>query len=155
MPVQNQSEGLAEELFVAREAMNQGCNVSFPFGGKTKYDLLIERGGEILKIQVKTASPCNDQNLLRQEIDNLDGYTRSKVDFFAGVVDFGEVDADEEPSVDLPRHIFYKGFDDVNGQTTRVNYRKPEKMGDGSNQDDANLPQNYNFKAKIEPHLPK
>jgi hypothetical protein len=149
------SEGLAEELFVAHEAMKYRCNVSFPFGGGARYDLLIERGGEILKIQVKTASSCNDQNLLRQKIDHLDGYTNSKVDFFAGVVNLNEVDVDKEPSVDVPYHIFYKSLDDMTGQSARVNYSQPEDMGHASNQDGANLPQDYDFKAKIEPRLPQ
>lgn len=152
MQPNNQSEGLAEELFVAYEAMKKGCNVSFPFGGKTDYDLLIERGGEILKIQVKSGSGSRDP--LVQQIDRLDEYTESKVDFFAGIVNLEEVDADEEPSVDGPRHVFYKEFDEVEGQTARVNYRPQEKMGGDSNKEDANLPQEFNFEAKIEPQLP-
>jgi hypothetical protein len=152
MPSDDHIRGLPEELLVAHEAMENDCNVSLPFGGKAKYDLLIERGGEVLKIQVKKASPYRGQSH-RQEISRLDQYTESQVDFFAGVVNVDEIDTEYELSVDAPRHIFYKAFDEVSSKTARVNYRSTEEMTD-HNMDEANLPEDFDFNAKVEPQLP-
>lgn len=151
MPDNEHIKGLSEELLVAHEALEKGCNVSLPFGGKAKYDLLIERGGEVLKIQVKTAS--SNDHPLKQQIRGLDKYTKSQVDFFAGVVDLYQVDSDEVPSVDGPRHLFYKKFEEVGGKTARVNYRPPDQMTD-HNREMANLPNKHDFNAKIEAQLP-
>lgn len=152
MAVNDHITGLPEELFVAHEAMENGCTVSFPFGGKAKYDLLIERGGEILKIQVKTASIHGD---LKQQIRGLDDYTETQVDYFAGVADLDEIDADEMPSIDEPRHIFYRRFENVNGKTARVNYKQPENIPTDHNRQEANFATEYDFNAMIEPQLPE
>lgn len=154
MPANYTSRGLPEELFVAREAMEKGCNVSLPYGGKAKYDLLIEGGGEVLKIQVKTASPESSNKPLTLQIRGLDGYTESQVDFFAGVVNLDEIDTDEEPSVDVPRHIFYKEFGEVDGKTARVNYRQPENLQSDHHRQEANFTEEFNFNTKIDPQLP-
>lgn len=154
MPANYTSKGLPEELFVAREAMEMGCNVSLPYGGKAKYDLLIERGGEVLKIQVKTASSVSSNKPLTLQIRGLNAYTESQVDFFAGVVNLSKIDADEEPSVDVPRHIFYKEFGEVDGKTARVNYRQPEDFQSDHNRQVANLTDEFNFNTKIDPRLP-
>jgi len=153
MPANSTNKGLAEELFVAREAIGKGCNVSLPYGGKAKYDLLIERGGEVLKIQVKTANSVSSDRPLILQIRGLDGYVESQVDFFAGVVDLDEIDAEEEPSVDVPRHIFYKEFGEVDGKTARVNYRQPEALPTDDHRQEANLTEEFDFDAKIDSQL--
>lgn len=91
MPPNDNAPGLPEELIVAHDAMRHGCNVSLPYGGQAKYDLLIERNGEVLKLQVKTARPHKPSRQHVQEIINLDEYEPWKVDFFAGVVDITDI----------------------------------------------------------------
>ena len=115
---------------------------------------MIERGGEVLKIQVKTASPVSPDSPLILQIRRLDGYTESQVDFFAGVVNLDEIDADEEPSVDVPHHIFYKEFGEVDGKTARVNYRQSKNLSYDQHRQEANLTEEFNFNAKIDPQLP-
>jgi len=149
--------GLPEELLVAHEAIDAGWAVSFPFGGRAKYDLVLERGGVVLKVQVKTARP-KDGNPLRQENVGLGHYEAHEVDFFAGVVDFSDVETDDPPSVDGSRHIFYKPYGDEEqdggnqGQTERVNYTRDHQTDYHS--DVANTPEKYDFEAQIEPRAP-
>lgn len=154
MATYNQHPGLSVELLVAHDAMRHGCNVNFPYGGQAKYDLLIERGGKILKLQVKTARPYDPDNQHRQEITGLDGYQCWQVDFFAGVVDVDDIVTKWDLSVNTTRHIFYKPFDDVDGQSARVNYRDPDGMSD-SEQAGAKLSRTHEFQDKIEPELPE
>jgi len=154
MPPNDHALGLPEELIVARNAMRHRCNVSLPYGGQAKYDLLIERNGEVLKIQVKTAKPHKPVRQHVQEIIDLDEYESWQVDFFAGVVDITDIQTDYNLSVRKTPHVFYKSFEEVGGQTARVNYRDPENMLD-SNQARAKLPQAHEFPEKIEPELPE
>ena len=149
--------GLPEEMLVAHEAIDAGWTVSFPYGGQARYDLIIERGGVVLKVQVKTAGP-KDGNPLKQEIDGLGDYEAHEVDFFAGVVDFSDVETEDPPCVDSSRHIFYKPYGDEDqdggyqGQTEWVNYT-PDHQTD-YHSDVANTPEEYDFEAQIEPRAP-
>ena len=151
--------GLPEELLVAHEAIDAGWAVSFPFGGRAKYDLVLERGGVVLKVQVKTAQPENGSSLI-QKIVGLGDYEAHEVDFFAGVVDFSDVETEYPPCVDSPRHIFYKPYGDENqdggnqGQIERVNYRQKIHYEIDSNYNRANKPDEYDFEAQIDPLAP-
>ena len=158
MPAKHEDHitGLPEELLVAHEAIDAGWAVSFPFGGQARYDLILERGGVVLIVQVKTAR-SSDGNPLRQEIVGLGDYEEHEVDFFAGVVDFSDVETEDPPCVDSSRHIFYKPYGDEDqdggnqGQTERVNYTREEDHQTGSHFDEANTPEEYDFEAQIHP----
>lgn len=154
MPPNDYASGLPEELIVAHNAMRHGCNVSLPYGGQTKYDLLIERNGEILKLQVKTARAQESNKQYVQEIIGLDEYESWQVDFFAGVVEVADIQTDYNLGVSAARHVFYKSFEEVDGQTARVNYRDPDGMSE-SNQATRNSPQTHEFSEKIESKLPE
>lgn len=39
-----------------------GYNISIPFGDNARYDLILDTGEELLRIQIKTASECKDTN---------------------------------------------------------------------------------------------
>ena len=43
------------ELAVASELMMKGYGVLFPFGHNHQYDLIVDKGGDLYRIQVKTA----------------------------------------------------------------------------------------------------
>jgi hypothetical protein len=48
--------GAASELYVAYKATESGFIVSYPLFTQSKYDLLIDIGSKILKVQVKKAT---------------------------------------------------------------------------------------------------
>jgi len=160
MPAKHEDHitGLPEELLVAHEAIDAGWAVSFPFGGQARYDLILERGEVVLIVQVKTAR-SSDGNPLRQENVGLGHYEAHEVDFFAGVVDFSDVETKYPPCVDSSRHIFYKPYGEDQdggdqGHTERVNYKGEEDPQTGFHYDAANTPEEYDFEAQIDPRAP-
>jgi len=47
------------ELIAAQELLRRGWHVAFPYGENLKYDLIIEKDGDIKRAQVKTVMPKN------------------------------------------------------------------------------------------------
>ena len=81
----NQSGCFAEYKFATR-AMEQGFNVSMPLLDSSPYDAIIEKDGELFKIQIKYVSANRKKR--RDDIQlNLSGlkvfYHLKDVDFFA------------------------------------------------------------------------
>ena len=81
----NQSGCFAEYKFATR-AMEQGFNVSMPLLDSSPYDSIIEKDGELFKIQIKYVSA--DRKKRRNDVHlNLSGvkgfYHLKYVDFFA------------------------------------------------------------------------
>jgi hypothetical protein len=54
----NRRTGSVAELAVSAKLVSLGYNVSIPFG-ETSYDLIAEKGGRLIRIQVKTATLSN------------------------------------------------------------------------------------------------
>jgi hypothetical protein len=50
------------EAVVIAEFIKAGFPVLIPFGENNRYDLVIEAGGRLLRVQCKTASPCGSKN---------------------------------------------------------------------------------------------
>jgi hypothetical protein len=46
------------EAVVLAEFIKAGFSVSLPFGENHRYDLVVDTGGHLLRVQCKTASPC-------------------------------------------------------------------------------------------------
>ena len=53
------TKGAIGELAVAAKLLKEGWNVLFPFGENNRYDLVGEKDGKFLKVQVKYVSPLN------------------------------------------------------------------------------------------------
>lgn len=74
--------GVASEMMVAAEFAKHGFTVSFPLGGVSPYDLIVERHGRLWRVQVKTAA--------RQSVNTVTFHTRSsrsKRASYVGLVD--------------------------------------------------------------------
>jgi hypothetical protein len=67
--------GIASEFLAAGELARRGFNVTLTFGNTKAIDLLIEKNGELIPIQVKgiqrTASICWNINLSKLVEENL------------------------------------------------------------------------------------
>lgn len=48
--------GFSAEMFVAGDLYERGYLVSKPLDGSTKYDLIVDRHGELLRVQVKSVT---------------------------------------------------------------------------------------------------
>jgi hypothetical protein len=52
----SKSKGNLGEIKVASEFIKYGCMVSFPFGDNARYDLIVDDGSSLKKVQVKYAN---------------------------------------------------------------------------------------------------
>jgi len=53
-------EGDKAELKIASIALDKGYKVSFPFGHNCRYDLILDNGSKLERIQIKTTSSYTD-----------------------------------------------------------------------------------------------
>ena len=88
MLTKNLIKGQITELKVQEEFLRYGFEVSIPVYNVSRYDMLVDTGNEILKIQVKT-SRINNNSLRNSFIfscfSDAGRYTKNDVDYFATV----------------------------------------------------------------------
>ena len=80
------TKGSIAELVVASKLMNAGWRVLFPFGENNRYDLVAEKDGKFVKVQVKYVTPHNGTLEVNCKSSNnwtVDKYTAKQVDFIA------------------------------------------------------------------------
>jgi hypothetical protein len=80
------AKGSIAELAVASKLMNMGWRVLFPFGENSRYDLVAEKEGKFVKVQVKYITPKNgtlEVNCKSSNNWSVDKYTPKQVDFIA------------------------------------------------------------------------
>lgn len=91
MQLDTKKKGNLTEMQCMSAFMAQGCGVSIPFGDNAKYDFVADVDGQLLKIQVKTAS-LKDENAIkfscRSTHVNCSGvknirYSENEIDYFA------------------------------------------------------------------------
>lgn len=91
MQLDTKRKGNLTEMQCMSAFMAQNCGVSIPFGDNSKYDFIADVDGQLLKIQVKTAS-LKDENSIkfscRSTHVNCSGvknvrYNENEIDYFA------------------------------------------------------------------------
>lgn len=91
MQLNSKKKGNLTEMQCMSAFMAQNCGVSIPFGDNSKYDFIADVDGQLLKIQVKTAS-LKDENAIkfscRSTHVNCTGvknirYSADEIDYFA------------------------------------------------------------------------
>ena len=91
MQLDTKKKGNLTEMQCMSAFIAQGCGVSIPFGDNSKYDFIADVEGQLLKIQVKTAS-LKDENSIkfscRSTHVNCSGvkhtrYSKDEIDYFA------------------------------------------------------------------------
>ncbi len=81
--MKKKTQGSFGELLVASAFVRDGWTVSFPFGENTRYDLIAERRGVFLRVQVKCVMPkggalevnlrsCNNWSVRRYTAHEID-----------------------------------------------------------------------------------
>lgn len=124
------------ELRVALDLIDNGCHVAHTFGHAHPYDLIADTGGELLKIQVKTAKH-DDRRRYKVELKKPEKYTPENVDLFAGFV------SQEDAEVYIP----YAEMATNSGKRHFVNFASKSEMGSQANWERANRPECYTFEA--------
>ncbi len=91
---ETQIKGLTTELICMQKFIELGYIVSVPYGNNSRYDLLVDNGATIWKIQCKTAKlnengsytiqTCNKVSTTTQR--RVKHYTKDEIDFIASVI---------------------------------------------------------------------
>ena len=91
---ENIIKGQLVELKVQEEFIRYGFDISIPNYNASKYDLLVDTGKELLKIQIKKSIgktehsftfPCTSQNVRSNSDSTKHKYTKDEIDYFATV----------------------------------------------------------------------
>ena len=123
-------QGEKSELAVASELMMKGYGVSFPFDHDHQYDLIVDKNGNLYRVQVKTAK-LEDGN--RYYIPaGADRYDDEYVDLFAGY---------SEDRV----ATFFIPVGEASGKRQRVTFTDLEEMGSDENRQRSNHISDYRF----------
>ena len=128
-------QGEASEMEVALDLISNGCRVSQTYGHSHPYDLIADRGGQLLKIQVKTAKTRKGVNQYFIKLPDTTKYTRETVDLFAGYA----------PGED---RVFYVPYPEM-GARASVTFTPLDKMGSAANRERANHISEYTFEEAI------
>ena len=118
---ETQIKGLTTELICMQKFIELGYIVSVPYGNNSRYDLLVDNGTTIWKIQCKTAKlnengsytiqTCNKVSTTTQR--RVKHYTKDEIDFIASVVqnqlviipvELIEKTASKVFRIELPKH---------------------------------------------------
>ena len=91
MELPSQKKGIATELQVATYLLQAGYNVSQPFSQDSKYDLIVDVHGKLLRLQVKTARQTSENSITfncRSTTTNVRNcqsrrYSADDIDYFA------------------------------------------------------------------------
>ena len=91
MELLSQKKGIITELQVATYLLKNGYNVSQPFSQDSKYDLIVDVNGKLLRLQVKTARKTSETAITfncRSTTSNVRNcknrrYSANDIDYFA------------------------------------------------------------------------
>lgn len=108
-------QGELAEFEVAANLVEQGCRVSYTHG-EYKYDLVVDCGGDLFRVQVKKANKNGDKPWKYRLF--TDRYEEDDVDLFAGYV----------PDEDA---VFYVPFEEV-GSEFRINTKSGDDMNEAN-----------------------
>ena len=61
------------ELAIALDCIERGYMVSFAFGQNSRYDMIVDRSGELFRLQVKTVNSTEDKIFLEAKTANSRG----------------------------------------------------------------------------------
>jgi len=128
-------KGEKSELAVASELMMMGYGVSFPFGHNHPYDLIVDKGGNLYTVQVKTAK--NEGSKRYYISADVDRYDNTNVDLLAGYSE------DEKAA-------FYIPLDEASGKRQRVTCTDLERMGSEESRQRSNHISDYRFPEAVE-----
>ena len=82
-------KGKITEIEVLSHILKMGYSVSIPFGDKDRYDQIWDINGKLLRIQVKTASPVDEEeSVIKFSCKSVSNgkahmYTKNDIDYFA------------------------------------------------------------------------
>lgn len=126
------TKGNLAELEVAADLVERGWRVLFPFGENNRYDLVAEKEGRFVRIQVKYVTPKNGALIVNCRSSNnwsVQSYDPSQIDAIAA---YNATD----------RKVYYIPAEDINKSVANIRLepsRNKQKKGIRWAQDYVNL----------------
>ena len=118
------TKGDIAEMRIAADLLKRGWHVLFPYGENNRYDLVAEKNGKFLKVQVKYVTPKNgslDVNCRSSNNWNVISYTAKEIDYI-GVFDSIGGNIYYVPSSQMNKNLFKIRIEpSKNNQKKRVN----------------------------------
>ena len=137
MELTAKQKGNLTELQCLTAFYEQGCHVSLPYGENSRYDMIVDIGGKLIKVQVKTSSlknkddesafcfSCRSSHVNCSGVSNIK-YTKEEIDFFATfwkqkcyLIPVTECSADKTLRLEPPK----------NGQIKGISFAKDYELG--------------------------
>ena len=78
-------KGNSTELGCMLAFIKKGWVVSIPFGEDSRYDMVVDRGSDIIKVQCKYAKYYNNSTLKLTTMHNNKKYIEGEIDYFATI----------------------------------------------------------------------
>lgn len=93
MELTAKQKGNLTELQCLTAFYEQGCHVSLPYGENSRYDMIVDVDGKLLRVQVKTSSikngdvnaiefSCRSSHVNSNGVKNI-RYSENEIDYFA------------------------------------------------------------------------
>ena len=93
MELTSKQKGNLTELQCLTAFYEYGCHVSLPYGENSRYDMIVDVNGKLLKVQVKSSSAidednsaikfaCRSSHVNSKGVQNIK-YTSAEIDYFA------------------------------------------------------------------------
>lgn len=120
-------KGKITEIEILSKIMKLGYSVSIPFGDKDRYDQVWDINGKMLRIQVKTASPIDEEiSAIKFKCTSVSNgkshtYTKDEIDYFATYWN-GEVYLIPIEECSVEKKLRF--LPPKNGQTKGINWAK-------------------------------
>lgn len=91
MELTTQQKGITTEMYVAAYLLSLGYNVSQPLCQDSKYDLIVDVEGKLLRLQVKTARKTSSNSIefncrsttTNSQYNKSRRYSPTEIDYFA------------------------------------------------------------------------
>ena len=84
----SKTKGNLGEIAVAHEFIKWGCTVSFPFGDNARYDLIVDDGQNLKRVQIKYTDCKSENNSWACRCESSKNHTTNKrMDKYIGDVD--------------------------------------------------------------------
>lgn len=91
MPARTKRLGDLAELAVAHDLIERGHSVAFPYGEDSDYDLIVDRDGQLERVQVKYGESagvrlevrCRSHSLTNGKVRRTKRYTAATIDWLA------------------------------------------------------------------------
>ncbi|MFO7794377.1 MAG: group I intron-associated PD-(D/E)XK endonuclease [Candidatus Nanohaloarchaea archaeon] len=129
-------KGEISEAVIISELMKKGLNVSLPFGENTRYDLILDNGDKLQKIQCKTGSLKNGV-VVFNTVSTTSNYSETSGNGYDGEIDkFVVYCPDNEELYSVPiedasnSEMKLRIEPPGNGQKKGINWAEDYKMGD-------------------------